>query len=82
MIERGLAPNTDTYPTLIDGYGRGGKKDTAIIAVLLLDRQHAQMSDALVRKLTAVDNFEAASLFLKSVLDKHYVVDHETYTSC
>ncbi|WVZ50589.1 hypothetical protein U9M48_001830 [Paspalum notatum var. saurae] len=25
MIEQGLAPNTDTYTVLIDGYGRGGK---------------------------------------------------------
>jgi len=58
---------------------------TSIVVSLFLDtldkRQQAHTADALVRKLSAVGNLDAASLFLKNVLDKHYTVDHLTYTS-
>jgi len=61
------------------------KKQKISIAVSMLDRldkrQQAHTADALVTKLSAANNLDAASLFLKNVLDKHYTVDHLTYTS-
>jgi len=82
MLDKHLVPCDVTRVTLAFEYC---KKQKISIAVSMLDRldkrQQAHTADALVTKLSAADNLDAASLFLKNVLDKHYTVDHVTYTS-
>jgi len=82
MLDKHLVPCDVTCVTLAYEYCR---RDKTTIAVSFLDRldkrQQAHTADALVRKLSTVGNLDAASLFLKNVLDKHYAVDHATYTS-
>ncbi|KAG2563270.1 hypothetical protein PVAP13_8KG312706 [Panicum virgatum] len=82
MLDKHLAPCDVTCITLAFEYCRREKTSIAVSFLDRLDKQkQAHTVDALVRKLSAVGNLDAARLFLKNVLDKHYTVDHVTYTS-
>ena len=82
MLDKHLAPCDVTCITLAFEYCRRVKTSIAVSFLDRLDKQkQAHTVDALVRKLSAVGNLDAARLFLKNVLDKHYTVDHVTYTS-
>lgn len=81
MLDKRLVPCEVTRVTLTFEYCRREKTSIAVSVLDRLDkRQQAHTVDVVVRKLRALGDVDAASLFLKKVLDEDYAVDHATYT--
>uniref|UniRef100_A0A0A8ZGM0 Pentacotripeptide-repeat region of PRORP domain-containing protein n=1 Tax=Arundo donax TaxID=35708 RepID=A0A0A8ZGM0_ARUDO len=82
MLDKHLVPCEVTRITLAFEYCSREKIGIVVSILDRLDkRKRTHTADALVRKLNAVGNLDGASLFLKTVLDKDYTVDHVTYTN-